>query len=177
MRTLLLALMLALALTACSSKDEAAQLPVPDEAPAARESAAPSNGQPVSSLAITETIPEGPIGQIQLTNGSTLVIDGLEKLGNYWIYISGKLNGRSSTVISLTRFRDLMSWQSIVFKDPHTFTITNNRGKEWAFEDANLYLGSEQPGTYAFYVLDDRYERKLTEVKKSEVANISFKTN
>ncbi|WP_272698803.1 hypothetical protein [Desulfovibrio sp. Fe33] len=175
MRTLLLALMLALALAACSSKDEAAQLPVPDEATAA-ESAAPADGQPISSITIKETIPDGPVGRMQLTNGSTLEIDGLEKMGNYWIYLTGKLNGRSSTVVSLTRFRDLMNWQSIVFKDPHNFTITNKRGKEWVFEDANLYLGTDKHDAYSFFVLDDRYDRTLTEVKKSEVANISFST-
>ncbi|WP_207263776.1 hypothetical protein [Desulfovibrio sp. Huiquan2017] len=180
MRTLLLsltlALMLAASLAACSAKDEAAQQPVPDQPAAQADPAAP--GTPAaSSRTIKEDIPAGPVGQVQLKNGTTLIIDSLEKLGgDYWVYVSGKLNGRSSTVVSLTRFRDLMGWKSVVFNDPHTFTITTRHGKEWAFEEANFYLGSDKAGIYAFHVLDDRYTPVLTEVPKDAVVNIAFGT-
>ncbi|OIQ49931.1 hypothetical protein BerOc1_01859 [Pseudodesulfovibrio hydrargyri] len=187
MRTLLLSLTLALALAAslaaCSAKDEAAQQPVADEAAATAEAPAATDAEdeaakrPASTHTIQEDIPDGPVGQVQLRDGTTLKIEALQKQGDdYWIYVYGKLNGRSSTVVSLTRFRDLMNWPSIVFKDPHTFTITNRQGKEWAFEDANLYLGDGEPGKYAFYVLDDRYNKVLTQVPKSDVANIAFGT-
>jgi hypothetical protein len=183
MRTLLpaltLALLLALSLAACSAKDETAQQPIAD-ADAAAEATAPeaeAAKTPTSTHSIQEEIPNGPVGQVQLKDGTTLKIEALQKLGDdYWIYVSGKLNGRSSTVVSLTRFRDLMSWPSIVFKDPHTFTITNRRGKEWVFEDANLYLGDGEAANYSFYVLDDRYNKVLTQVPKGDVANIAFGT-
>lgn len=179
MRTLLLSLMLVLTLAACGTKDAAVEQPAADDAPQATvtEPAGPADGGPISTRVIQETIPDGPVGTVQLTNGNTMQIAGLEKLGgDYWVYVSGKLGGRTSTVISLTRFRDLMKWESVVFKDPHTFTIANQKGKEWTFEDANLYLGSDNPDTYAFYILDAHYDKVLTEVKKSEVANIAFGT-
>lgn len=179
---LTLALLLAASLAACSAKDEAAQQPVPDAAADQAASApdktpADPDKAPVSTHTIKEEIPAGPVARVQLRDGSTLTVDSLEKLGgDYWIYITGKLNGRSSTVVSLTRFRDLMQWKSIVFKDPHSFIITTRHGQEWHFEDANLYLGSDKPGTYAFNVLDDRYNPVTTEVQKSEVANIALGT-
>ncbi|WP_319582705.1 hypothetical protein [uncultured Pseudodesulfovibrio sp.] len=188
MRTILLSLTLALLLTmslaACSAKDETAQQPVPDEPAAAAEAATPAepvaekaDSSPASTHSIQEVIPEGPVGRVQLKDGSTIKIEALQKLGNdYWIYVSGKLNGRSSTVVSLTRFNDLMNWPSIAFKDPHTFTITNRNGKEWVFEDANLYLGDGKADSYTFWVLDDRYDKNLTEVPKSDVVGINFGT-
>jgi predicted small lipoprotein YifL len=182
MRTLLLALTLALtlamSLAACSAKDEAAQQPVADQAAAAPEAPAAEAADPAASThKIKEEIPAGPVGQVQLKDGTVLKIEALEKLGgDYWIYVTGKLNGRSSTVVSLTRFRDLMNWPSITFKDPHTFTITNKHGKEWVFQDANLYLGEGKAENYAFYVLDDRLDKVLTQVPKSEVINIAFGT-
>lgn len=178
MRTLLLVLMLMLTLAACGTKNDAVEQPVADGAPQqAAEPVAKTDGEPVSTHTIKETIPDGPVGTVQLTNGDKMQIAGLEKLGgDYWIYVSGKLNGRSSTVVSLTRFRDLMHWESIVFKDTHTFTITNQKGKEWSFENANLYLGSDKPDTYSFYTMDSNYDKVLFEVKKSDVANISFGT-
>jgi uncharacterized lipoprotein len=179
--SLTLALLLAMSLAACSAKDETAQKPVPDEAAAQSAASEPATsepaGTPSSTHTIQEEIPDGPIGQVQLRDGTTIKIEALQKLGDdYWIYVSGKLNGRSSTVVSLTRFNDLMNWPSIVFRDPHSFTITNRNGREWTFEDANLYLGEGKAGTYAFYVLNDRYDKVLTEVPKSDVVTIAFGT-
>ena len=182
MRTLLisltLALLLAMSLAACSAKDETAQQPVLDEAAAAQETpVADADKSPSSTHTIQEEIPAGPVGQVRLKDGTTIKIEALQKLGDdYWIYVSGKLNGRSSTVVSLTRFRDLMNWPSISFKDQHTFTITNRQGKEWVFEDANLYLGDGKADSYAFFVLNDRYDKILTQVPKSEVVGIAFGT-
>ncbi|WP_338668844.1 hypothetical protein [Pseudodesulfovibrio methanolicus] len=181
MRTRLLALTLALllaaSLAACSAKDEAVQQPVPDQAAATQEAPAADATTSASTHTIKEEIPDGPVGKVLLKDGTTLKIEALKKLGgDYWIYVSGKLNGRSSTVVSLTRFRDLMNWKSISFKDPHTFTITNAHGKEWVFQDANLYLGDGKSGNYAFYVLDDRLDKVLTEVPKNEVISIAFGT-
>ena len=182
MRNLLLALMLVLTLVACSAKDEGVQQPVPDApqadvadtAPAEAPPAEASNG-PVSTHAIKDEVPAGPVGTVQLTNGNTMELTELIKLGDYYLYISGKLNGRSSTVVSLTRFRDLQKWSSIVFKDPSTFVITNKKGKEWSFEDASLYLGTDKPGMYAIKTLNTRYDVITAELPKDEVAIITFK--
>jgi hypothetical protein len=182
MRTLLLALtlavLLATSLAACSAKDEAVQQPVPDEAAAAPEApAADAAKTRASTHTIKEEIPDGPVGQVMLKDGTTLKIEALQKLGgDYWIYVSGKLNGRTSTVVSLTRFHDLMNWRSIAFKDTHSFTITTSHGKEWAFEDANLYLGDGEANEYTFFVLNDRYDKVLTRVPKNEVVSIAFGT-
>lgn len=177
MRNILLVLTLVLTLAACSAKDEAVQQPVPDATPteAAEPAPAEANGGPASTLAIKDVIPEGPVGTVQLTNGSTMELTELIKLGNYYVYISGKLNGRSSTVVSLTRFRDLQKWGSIVFKDPRTFVITTKKGKEWSFEDAALYLGTDKPDVYAFQTLNTRYDKITAEIPKNEVAVITFK--
>lgn len=177
MRNILLALMLVLTLAACSAKDEGAQQPVPDAPPTAAAEPAPAeaNDGPASTRAIKDVIPEGPVGTVQLTNGNTMELTGLIKLGNYYVYISGKLNGRSSTVVSLTRFRDLQNWASIIFKDPRTFLITTKKGKEWSFEDAALYLGTDKPGVYAFQTLNTRYDKITAEIPKDEVAVITFK--
>lgn len=182
MRNILLALMLALTLAACSAKDEAAQQPVPDQARAeaaetATAEAAPdeASATPTSTRTLRDEVPPGPVGTVQLTNGSTIELTELVKLGNYYVYISGKLNGRSSTLVSLTRFRDLQQWDSIVFSDPRTFVITTKKGKEWSFEDAALYLGTDKPGLYAFHTLNTRYDKILVEIPKDEVAIITFK--
>ncbi|WP_316898054.1 hypothetical protein [Pseudodesulfovibrio indicus] len=182
MRNLLLALMLVLTLVACSAKDEGVQQPVPEappaEAPDTASAEAPpakaSNG-PVSTNSVRDVVPEGAVGTVQLTNGTTMELTELIKLGDYYLYISGKLNGRSSTVVSLTRFRDLQKWSSIVFKDPRTFVVSNKKGKEWSFEDAALYLGTDKPGMYAFKTLNTRYDVVPVEIPKNEIAIITFR--
>lgn len=182
MRNLLLVLMLALTLVACSAKDDSVQQPVPD-APQAEASegtpAEPPAGEassgPTSTHTVRDTTPEGPVGTVQLTNGNTMELTELIKLGDYYLYISGRLNGRSSTVVSLTRYRDLQKWDSIVFKDPRTFVITSKKGKEWAFEDSTLYLGTDKPGLYAFQTLNTRYDKVTVEIPKDQIAIITFK--
>lgn len=176
MRTTLLALLITLTLVACGAKDDSMEQPVPEPAPATADASPQApNGKPVSTNALKDVVPEGPVGTLQLGNGDTVEIAELIKLDNYYIYITGKLNGRSSTVISLTRFRDLQRWEAFIFKDPNNFTITTKEGKSLDFAGANLYLGSGDGDTYSFYTLDDRYNKVLYEVKKSDVASIQIK--
>ena len=175
MRTLFIALLIALTLAACSAKDTTTEEPVAETAAVAETTPPAEAAQgPTSTLTITDVVPDGPVGTVQLTNGSTVELTRLIKLGNYYLYITGKLNGRSSTVISLTRFSDIQRWESFVFKDPNTFTITTKTGKELAFTDARLYLGNGESKTYTFMTIDDRYNTVETTIPKAEVAIIKL---
>jgi hypothetical protein len=167
-----------LTLVACGTKDDTMEQPVPDSAPATQEASAPAqgpDGAPASTNTLNDVVPEGPVGTLQLTDGTTVELTELIKLGNYYLYISGKLNGRSSTVVSLTRFRDLQRWEAFIFKDKNTFTITTKQGKELVFMDARLYLGSGSSDTYSFYTINDRFDKVQIDVKKSDVATITLK--
>lgn len=175
MRTILLAMLIALTLVACGTKNDAPEQPAP-EAAAVQEAASPAEAAqgPTSTNGIKDVIPEGPVGTVRLTDGSTVELTKLIKLGNYHLYITGKLNGRSSTVVSLTRFSDVQRWESFVFQDPNNFTITTKTGKEMVFSEAQLYLGSGSSETYTFMTIDDRFNSVQTEIRKRDVAVIKI---
>lgn len=181
MRTILITLMLAFTLTACGFFDDSVEEPmtaqVPGE-PAAEKAATDAEAQPEglvrSTYEVKDIPPDGHIGTLQLANGNNLEIIGLTKLGGYYVYITGELNGRTSTVISLTRFQDMKQWDAIIFKDENTFVITTKTGKEFVFMNARLFLGSDSNHTYGFYTFNDNYETVFVEVKKSDVATIKF---
>lgn len=123
-----------------------------------------------------ESAPVGPFGEMRLADGTVVEILELQKFGSYYLYISGKLNGRSSTVISLTRLNDIRRWAGLAFKDQNTFTIITKQKKELHFTDAHLYLGSNSPTDYTFQTIDpDTYEKGVRAVKKTEVQGIRFK--
>ncbi len=123
-----------------------------------------------------ESAPVGPFGEVQLVDSTVVEILELQKFGSYYLYISGKLNGRSSTVISLTRLNDIRRWAGILFKDQNTFTIITKQKKELHFTDAHLYLGSNSPTDYIFLATDpNTYEKGVRTVKKIEVQGIRFK--
>lgn len=180
MRTILLTLMLVLTLTACGGKED---VPVEDpnaqaateEAVAQADAEEAKEAAPQDELGIEgiakEDLPEGPLGAIQLKDGTVLEIVGLKKLGKYYLYISGKLNGRSSTVISLTRYRDLRPLGRFSFKDPNNFIIGTKAGQELRFIDSRIYIGSDSHDTFSFYV-SDGHDKKLIEVKKADVGII-----
>ncbi|BDQ37991.1 hypothetical protein SYK_23510 [Pseudodesulfovibrio nedwellii] len=179
MRTIIIALMLVLTLAACGTKDDSVESPMPD-AEAAEQTATPapvpsSNDQNLKSTnTLKDEIPDGPVGTLQLADGSTIVISELIKLDKYYLYMSGKLNGRSSTVVSFTRFTDFMKFEAFIFKDQHNFIVTTKKGKELIFMDARIYLGSDSADTYSFYTVDDNLDRQLVTVKKSNVATIKL---
>ncbi len=117
-----------------------------------------------------------PVGTMIMRDGSTYEITELIKLDKYLIYIVGKLNGRSSTVISLTRLSDLQLWGSIQFKDPKAFTIVSRNKKELFFSDARLYLGSDSATTYTFISTNPNNFQPVTiEVQKKNVQAITIK--
>jgi len=177
MRTLFLALIISLTLVACGTKENPAEQPATDagSAEAAQQKAAapkPTNG---STTGTRDIAPTGIVGSVQLINGNKMELTKLIKLGTYYIYITGKLNGRASTVISLTRFQDLRKWESFVFTSPTEFTINTRAGKTLKFTDAHLYLGEGSLEAYKFITIDNRYNEVPAEVKKSDVANITIK--
>jgi hypothetical protein len=117
-----------------------------------------------------------PVGTMIMRDGTTYEIAELVKLDKYFIYIVGKLNGRSSTVISLTRLSDLQLWASIQFKDPKNFTIISKNKKELFFADARLYLGSDSATTYTFITTNPNNFQPVTiEVQKKNVQAITIK--
>lgn len=184
MRTILFILMLMLTLTACAGKDGSTDLNA-DNATAA-EAAAAEGGEVVEEIVVEETVeiettldPNvilDPVGDVRMVDGTVHELTSFKKLGQYYIYIVGKLNGRSSTVISLTRLDDLQNWAAIQFKDRRTFTIVTKREKQLYFEDSRVYIGSDSHDTYSFYSMDpNTYDTSLIEVKKSDVAAINIK--
>lgn len=181
MRTILMTLMLVLTLTACGGKED-----VPVEDPNAQASTEETTTETEvveeveeadtqSDLGIEgivkEELPDGPLGAIQLKDGTVIEIVGLKKLGKYYLYISGKLNGRSSTVVSLTRYRDLRRWGRFSFKDPNNFLIDTKAGQQLRFIDSRIYIGSDSHETFSFYTTDG-FDKELIEVKKADVQTI-----
>jgi hypothetical protein len=125
---------------------------------------------------ITDALRLEPIGTLTMRDGTAYEISELQKIGKYLIYISGKLNGRSSTVISLTRLSDLQHWTSIVFKDPYTFSIMNRNKKELFFSSSRLYLGSDSPTTFTFTSVNPtNYQPETVVVNKKDVKSITIK--
>jgi hypothetical protein len=172
--------MLLLILAACAGKED---VPVADaegvqtEEPATQEAAAEEVSEdeekPVAGVAKEEAF-LGPIGNVRLKDGSAIEISEFKKLGKYYLYISGKLNGRSSTVISLTRLRDVRRWGVLTFKDPHNFIITTKEGKDLRFLDSRIYMGSKSHDSYSFYIVNDFLEKELIEIKKADVDSINI---
>lgn len=122
---------------------------------------------------ISENLRLEPLGSLTLRNGTVYEIMDFKKLHNYFIYIAGKLNGRSSTIISLTRLSDLQEWSSISFKDPHTFTIMDKKKKELFFAESRLYLGTDSPTTFTFITVNpNSFQPEVVEVNKKDVKSI-----
>lgn len=183
MRTILIIMMLVLtlALAACGSKDEAVEDPMADAAaaeqvtPEAEEIEAIENEKPEGPIRPerVDILPVGPVGTMQLADGTELEITNLLKVQGYYLYVVGKLNGRSSSVISFTRFQDVKRWKAFIFKDQSNFIITTKAGKELIFMDARLYLGTDSGDEYVFTTLRD-YEEVEVSIRKSDVATITF---
>lgn len=193
MRTALSVLMLLLMLTACGTKDEAVKAPIDDEAlteeqlaeggniensvpspraqaeidKEAEEAAKKKSPYPV----LKDIVPPGPLAAVRLRDGTMYEIIKFEKLGKYYIYISGKLNGRAATVMSLTRFQDLQHWTEISFQDRYNFIISTSSGKNLRFLNSRVYLGTDSHDTFSFYVADGIKDMRV-EVKKDDVASI-----
>ena len=147
------------------------EAPVPGEAaPAGEEGAA---AEPPAEEAV---VPAGPVGEMHMADGSIIEILSLQKLGKFYLYLSGKLDGRTSTVLSPTRLADIRLWAGIAFQDQHTLAIVTKDEHQYNFTDARLYLGSDDPVSYSFMGTDpNTYEESPVTVKKADVKAISFK--
>jgi hypothetical protein len=122
---------------------------------------------------ISDNLRLEPLGAVTLRNGTVYEIMDFKKLGKYFIYIAGKLNGRSSTIISLTRLSDLQNWSTIAFKDPYNFTIVDKKKKELFFAESRLYLGTDSPATYTFISVNpNNFQPEVIEVNKKDVKSI-----
>lgn len=181
-------------LAACGSKDEAVQDPTAHEqsaeSPPKEEISNIENGVPSERaeaeiekqieeaaetpspyVELKDIVPSGPLAAVRLRDGTQYEIIQFEKLGKYYLYITGKLNGRSSTVICLTRFQDLQKWDSITFQDQYNFTIATRNEKSLRFLNSRMYMGSSSHDTFTFYVPNGMDNQRI-EVKKRDVEAI-----
>ncbi|QGY39459.1 hypothetical protein GM415_04760 [Pseudodesulfovibrio cashew] len=173
MRTVFSLLLILLLLAACAGKEDVPADPAAENATAESGEAAPDSA--ADANAIVENITIGPVGDLQLADGNAMEITKLNKIGKYYIYISGKLNGRSSTVVSLTRLDDLQHWKKIIFQDQHTFTIVNSEDRELHFSDSRVYLGSDSADTYSFITTPaGSFQEEPATVKKKDVKVINI---
>lgn len=160
---------------------EAAQEAAPEAAQEAAPEAAPETAQEAPADApkpgaAPQDEPTGPVGEIHLQDGTAIEIMDLKRFGKYYIYVSGKLNGRSAMVISLTRLDDLRRWTGIAFQDQYTFTLVTKNKKELNFTDGHVYLGSDSTTDYSFIATNtSSYMIEEMSVKKSDVKLILFK--
>ncbi|CCH49350.1 hypothetical protein [Pseudodesulfovibrio piezophilus] len=180
---LLLTFLLLLTLVACAGKEDAPIDGGDTPAGETSDTETQATSQDQSSQADQEdddafdvqAINLDPLGDIRLVDGTVLELTQLEPIGKYYVYLSGKLNDRSSTVISLTRIKDLRRWKSITFPEPRTVVITTRDEKELKFTSAALYFGNDSYDTYTFRVTPPgSYQSEITEVKKKDVIAINF---
>jgi len=142
------------------------------EAPAPEANAAEAN----ATDAKAEEVPSGPIGEMHLADGSIIEILALQKIGKFYLYLSGKLEGRTTTVLSPTRLADIRNWAGIAFQDQYTLTVVTKGEKQMQFTDAHLYLGSDDPVSYSFITTDpDTFEEVVRTVRKADVKTIAIK--
>lgn len=186
MRTIFLTLMLLITLTACGGKEDVPTDPAGETATTEQAAETPAEGEAAQAdEASTETNDEksivdadimaDPMGEVHMVDGRVLELSKFKKIGNYYMYITGKLNGRSSTVISFTRIDDIRYWKGISFTDPHNFVIVTGKDKELRFEQSRIYIGSDSPETFTFYTLDSSgFDIELITVNKRDVKLIAI---
>jgi len=157
--TIILSLLLFL-LVGCGTKNaEVVEKPVPQ----------------TEDIVVDEVIGFDPVGTIVLLDGSTVELTKFKKLGAFLFHISGKLNGRSSTLIQFTRRDDLHTLKGISFENPTTITIHSRKNKEFRITDARVFIGSESEETFTFLKAKvGSLETEEITLPKSEVKLISF---
>jgi len=174
MRTILLTLMLLVILAGCGGKEDVPTDPAGENATVAEPAA--GDGETVAATENATADEEeysGPVGAVQLKDGTVYELTEFQRLGKYYFYISGKLNGRSSTVISLTRLNDVRKWSQFSFKDPYNFIVNTLNGKELRFLDSRIYIGSDSPDSFTFYTTIG-LDKKLIDVRKADVSSITI---
>ena len=170
MRTKFFILLMIMALAACGGKstdptDQAA-------ANATAEATVPAEDQGLGDSVLA--IQFEPIGEVALTDGTIIPIVEFKQISKYYIYITGKLNGRASTVISLTRLDDMMRWAGIAFKDPNNFVIITRDQKQRHFTDSRIFIGTDSHENFSFITSGDNYTTQSIDVKKADISTIKF---
>jgi len=153
--------------------------PAPVEAVPAEPAEAPAPAEGAPEAAPAEAVqPEdsGPVGELHTSDGNIYEILALPRFGKFYLYLSGKLNGRTSTIISPTRMSDVKRWAGISFDGNNTITIITTAKKELQFTDAHLYIGSISADTFSFLITDPvNYDKVVKTVNKTDVKVIVFK--
>ena len=161
---------------ATETSEEKAPETESETAEAAPEAAAETAEEAPKPGVLPEEEHVGPFGELQLADGSRMEVLNLKRFGKYYIYISGKLNGRSAMVVSLTRLNDIRRWTGIAFKDQNTFTVVTKGEKELHFTEGHVYLGSDSTTDYTFFSTDpNSYMEKEMSVKKTDVKLLLIK--
>jgi hypothetical protein len=173
-----LVLTLTLALAACAGK-ETAPANGSDEAAQTETAATPDEaGADESNEDVIDIkLPDDPVGEVRLKDGTIYELTKLIPIGNYYIYVAGKFNGHASTVISLTRVTDIMKWKSIQFKDMYNFVITSQKDQQLNFPDSRIYIGNDTPDTFTFLTVKSAsYETEPVTINKADVDVITILT-
>lgn len=173
MRTVFLTLLFLLAFTMTAP----AQEPAPKQPDVKEDAAKEGTAKEGDKSIVTKDIQIGPFGEARMSDDTGLEIAELQKIGDlYWIYIAGKLNGRASTVISLTRMEDLKKWAVVLFNSPNDFTIISKSQKKWHFTEARMYLGSDSATHYSFYITNpNTFNKELFTVEKDKIKGFAIK--
>ena len=169
MRIKLFVFMMILTLAACGGKNDA---PVDPAAENGTTLSLPADDQGLGDAVLD--IQFDPIADFGMKSGERIPIVEFKKLGKYFVYISGKLNGRASTVISITRLDDFRRWAGIAFKDPHNFVIITRDSKQLNFTDARIFIGSDSYDTFTIVTSGDNYTTKTIEVNKADISTLKL---
>lgn len=132
--------------------------------------------QPADKPAATakQAIKPEPVGTVVLTDGSTVELTEFKQGDPVLIHISGKLNGRTSTLIRMTREDDIRTWKGITFESPDTFTIVTRSNKEFPFANSSIYIGGKSEDVISFITKVPGESAKEVSVPKSSIKLIGF---
>lgn len=158
MRIIAILSLLLLLVTGCGSKNtDTAE--APEATPAAVEAEIMQEAEPV--------------GTVVFIDGSTLELTSFKQDDPIYLYITGKMNGRTSTLIQMTRVDDIRAWKGITLESPDTFSIVTRNNKEFRFTDATLTIGGEGD-VITFMNKEAGAELKEVSVPKANIKLISF---
>ena len=174
--TIILTLMLLLTLAACGGKEDVPTDPAGETATTEQAADGEETATENTDVSIVDALPDDPVGEIVLKDDRVLELSKLEKIGkHFYLYINGKLNGRSSTVISFTRLDDLQHWKGISFADKNNFMVVTGQDKQLKFLESSIYIGNDSPDTFTFHTLKEgTYSTELVTIQKNDVKRISF---
>lgn len=174
MRTVSVLLLFLVLLAGCAGKSDQSMNAGEHAANGETMTGEPAEGVTESTLAGHETL-FTPVGSLFLHDGSTVEITDFERMGKYLIYINGELNGRTPTIISITRQDDLWNWKVLIFEEDGSLVIRTRANKELRFTNANVYLGTAEHDEYSFFRRNSmNLELEEVSVDKSRVKAISF---